>query len=171
MTQKTAKNKGLARRATAEGFGLLEIAIGISVISLSIFSLTVVSNLALKLTEESARNTQASFLLEEGVEALKILRDSSWSANIASLTPGTTYYFSFTNHNWQATSTNIYIDGIFERSFFLHDVNRDINDDIVSSGGIPDPDTKKITVSVSWRFRNSTTTQSVSAYITNLFNN
>ncbi len=162
MTRKTAKNKG---------FGLLEIAIGISVISLSIFSLTAVSNLALKLTEESARNTQASFLLEEGIEALKILRDSNWSANIASLTPGTVYYLSFANHNWQTTSINIYIDGIFERSFVLQNVNRDINDDIVSSGGISDPDTKKLTVSVLWRSRNSTTTQSVSAYITNLFNN
>ncbi|PIQ69447.1 MAG: hypothetical protein COV90_01360, partial [Candidatus Tagabacteria bacterium CG11_big_fil_rev_8_21_14_0_20_41_11] len=80
--------------------------IGVSIISLSIFSLTAVSNLALKLTEESARNTQASFLLEEGVEALKILRDSSWSANIAPLASGTVYYFAFTNHNWQATSTN-----------------------------------------------------------------
>ena len=162
MKQKNAKNKG---------FGLLEIAIGISVISLSIFSLTAVSNLALKLTEESAKNTQASFLLEEAVEALKILRDSSWSANIASLAPETVYYLSFANHNWQATSTNIYIDGIFERNFVFHDVNRDINDDIVSSGGLPDPDTKKLTVFVSWRSRNSTTTQSVSAYITNLFNN
>jgi len=162
MTQKTAKNKG---------FGLLEIAIGVSIISLSIFSLTAVSNLALKLTEESARNTQASFLLEEGVEALKILRDSSWSANIAPLASGTVYYFAFTNHNWQATSTNIYIDGIFERNFALQGVNRDINDDIVSSGGILDPDTKKITISVSWLSRNGTTTQSVSAYITNLFDN
>lgn len=162
MMQKNVKNKG---------FGLLEIAIGISIISLSIFSLTAVSNLALKLTEESARNTQASFLLEEGVEALKILRDSSWSANIASLASGTVYYLSFTNHNWQTISTNIYIDGIFERSFVLQDVNRDINDDIISSGGILDSDTKKMTVFVSWRSRNGTTTQSVSAYITNLFNN
>ncbi len=162
MTRKTAKNKG---------FGLLEIAIGVSIISLSIFSLTAVSKLALKLTEESARNTQASFLLEEGVEALKILRDSSWSINIASLAPGTVYYLSFVNHNWQTTSINIYIDGIFERSFVLQNVNRDINDDIVSSGGILDPDTKKITVSVSWLSRNGTTTQGVSAYITNLFNN
>ncbi len=162
MTRKTTQNKG---------FGLLEIAIGISVISLSIFSLTAISNLALKLTEESARNTQASFLLEEGIEALKILRDSSWSANIASLATETTYYPSFTNHNWQTTLTNIYIDGIFERSFVLQNVNRDINDDIVSSGGILDPDTKKLTVFVSWLSRNGTTTQSVSAYITNLFNN
>jgi len=162
MTQKNAQNKG---------FGLLEIAIGISIISLSIFSLTAVSNLALKLTEESARNTQASFLLEEGVEALKILRDSSWSIDIMPLASGTVYYLSFADHNWQTTSTNIYIDGIFERSFVLQDVNRDINDDIVSSGGILDSDTKKIIVSVSWRSRNSTTTQSVSAYIVNLFNN
>ncbi len=160
--KKTAKNKG---------FGLLEIAVGISIISLSVFSLTAVSSIALKLTEESARNTQASFLLEEGVESLKILRDSSWSANIALLTPRTVHYLFFTNHNWQITSTNIYIDGIFERNFVIQNVNRDVNDDIVSSGGILDPDTKKITVSVLWRSRNGTTTQSVSAYITNLFNN
>lgn len=150
----------------------MEIVIGVGVISISIFSLSAVSNLALRLTEESIRNTQAAFLMEEGIEALKILRDSSWSANILPLAVDTTYYLYFSDHKWQATYTNIYIDGNFERSFKLQNVNRnDTNDDIVSSGGILDPDTKKLTISVSWLSRTATTTKTLSTYITNFFNN
>ncbi len=154
-----------------EGFGLLEIVIAVGVISVSLFSLASVSNLSLKLTEENVRNTQAAFLMEEGIEAVKILRDSSWSANISSLVPGNSYYLDFSDHNWQATSTNLYINGIFERKFSLQNVNRDSSDRIVSSGGTFDPNTKKLVVSVSRRSRVSTTTQSISAYLTNLFNN
>lgn len=149
----------------------MEIAIAVGIISLSIFSLASVSNLSLKLTEENVRNTQAAFLMEEGIEAVKILRDASWSANISPLVAGNSYYLDFSGHNWRATSTNVYIGGIFERKFSLQNVNRDSSDRIVSSGGTLDPDTKKLVVSVSWRSRLSTTTQSISAYLTNLFNN
>ena len=65
----------------------------------------------------------------------------------------------------------MYVDNIFERIFTIENVGRDANDDIIGSGGINDPDTKKIVVSVSWRGRNGTTTESMSTYITNLFSN
>lgn len=162
MTGKIKKN---------EGFGLLEIAISVGVISLSLFSLASVSNLALNLAEESVRNTQAAFLMEEGAEAIKILRDSGWSANISPLVSGADYYLDFSGNSWRATSTNIYVDGIFERKFSLQNVSRDSGDRIVSSGGAPDPGTKKLAVYVAWRSRLATTTQTISAYITNLFNN
>ena len=153
------------------GFSLLEIVIGVGIIAISIFSLMAVSVLSFKVIEENTKNIQAAFLLEEGVEALKVLRDSSWTNNIAPLSGGADYYLDFSNGSWQATSSNIYIDDVFERKFTLENVNRDTNDDIVSSGGTLDPDTKKLSLFVSWYGRNGTTTQSISTYITNLFGN
>ncbi len=154
-----------------QGFGLLEVIIGVSVISVALFSLATVSNIALKAAEESSKSIKAVFLLEEGMEAIRFLRANGWYAKIAVLNPGAVYYFEFYNNGWRATSTNVYIDGVFERSFVLQNVNRDSGDDIAASGGTLDFGTKKITVSASWRIKTATTTKSISSYITDLFGN
>src|SRR3989344_5170826 len=52
----------------------------------------------------------------------------------------------------------------------LDDVYRHGGEDITESGTL-DPDTKKVTVSVSWRAQSGTSTRSLSIYMTNMFNN
>jgi len=152
------------------GFGLLEIIIGVAITATFIFTAMEVSRFSLRLSEATIRKAKTAFLLEEGIEAVKFLRDSGWDANIGSLTGGTNYYLNFDGSKWQATTTNIFIDEVFERKFILNDVNRNADDDI-SDFGNPDPDTKKISVSVSSQGRTGTSTEQISAYITNLFNN
>lgn len=153
------------------GFGLLEIIAGIAVISVSIFGLAAVMNISLKISEEALKNTKASFLLSEGWEAVKTMRDVSFQNKISPLAVESDNFLDFDGAVWKATSSNIYIDGVFERKFVLENVLRDVNDDIVSSGGALDTNTKKITVSVSWKGRTDTTTKQIEGYITNLFNN
>ena len=75
------------------GVGLIEAVAGISIASIFIFSLMLASQLSQKIVGESVRNTQSSFLLEEGVDAVKILRDTSWSSGIGNLTVGSNYFF------------------------------------------------------------------------------
>lgn len=152
------------------GFGLMEIIIGVAIISASLFSLAAVSQISLRLAQTSKQNIKAGFLLEEGVEAIKFLRDSGWDANITPLTTGTSYYLNFNGISWESTGVNNYIDGVFERSFIIEDVYRDANDDIAESGN-PDLNTKKVSVFVSWNTQTGTTTKSISTYITNIFNN
>jgi hypothetical protein len=161
----------MKKKHTNQGFGLLEIVVGVSVVSVTLFGIMTTVITALKLIEYSTENIQASYLLEEGVETVKVLRDISWGSNIDTLTVGVPYFLVFENNNWHATSTPIYIDNIFLRSFVLQDVNRDANDDIVEFGGAQDPDTKKLIVSVEWQTRNETTTKKIEAYLTNMFNN
>ena len=152
------------------GVGLIEAVAGISIASIFIFSLMLASQLSQKIVGESVRNTQSSFLLEEGVDAVKILRDTSWSSGIGNLTVGSNYFFSYNGTTWVSTANNVYIDSIFERKFKLDNVYRDANDDIALSGTL-DGGTKKATVSVSWRGRTGTTTKSASFYLTDLFSN
>lgn len=152
------------------GFGLLEIVIASAIISIFVFSFIGVFQNALRVSGDSTKEIQASFLIEEGLEAVRIMRDSGWQANIAPLAPATDYYFEFANSTWQATSSNIYIDGLFERKFILNDVYRDGNDDIAVSGTF-DPNTKQVSSFVSWLGRGGTTTRTVSTYMTNLFSN
>ncbi len=151
---------------------MLEVIIGLSIISVVLFSLANVAIIALRIAEENTKNIQALFLAEEGIESLRVLRDSGWNSNIGVLNTGTVYYLNFSDGKWNTSSSpssNIYIDGVFERSFTVQEVYRNSNDRIVSSEGTLDQNTKKITVSVSWFSRNATTTKSISTYITNLF--
>lgn len=153
-----------------KGFGMIEIVASIGIISIVILGLTFISEMSLKIINDSLMGVKSSFLLEEGIEAVKTLRDESWASNILPLAAGDIYYLNFNGAKWQAVSSNAFIDNLFERKFVLEDVYRDINQDIASSG-IIDSNTKKITVFVSFYGRHGMTTKQISAYITNLFNN
>ena len=149
---------------------MLEIIIGVAIISASLFSLIAVAQISLRFVGESTQNAKSGFLLEEGVEAIKFLRDSGWDVNIVPLVVNVSHYLNFNGTNWESTSVNNYIDGVFERSFVIEDVYRDASDDIAESG-VLDPDTKKVSVFVLWNTQTGTVAKSISTYITNIFNN
>lgn len=161
-------NKKSQKTNKSSGFGLLEVIVGATIISLSFAGLMSVSAISLRVSRENLNSAKASFVLEEGVEALKAMRDRGWSANIDILSAGTDYYLHFDGANWVATTTLEYVDGFFERKFAVNDVYRDANDDIADSGSF-DKDTKKITISVSWFEGNIFVLKEVSTYITNIF--
>lgn len=152
------------------GFGLVEVVVGVSIIASSIFFVMFVAQISQRVMGDGVSKLKAAFLAEEGIEAVKIMRDDGWQSNITPLQSGASYHLAFNGSGWEATSSPIYIDEIFERTFVAEDVRRDINDDI-SSSGANDPNTKKITATVSWLGRKGTTTESVSTYITNIFSN
>lgn len=156
------------------GFGLLEIVIASAIISVSIFSLSAVSVLGSRLQRQSLEKIRANFLAEEGLEAMRFLRDKSWSTNLASLSQGTNYYlnFSTSTSEWNLNSNPLsYVDYFFERKIIVENVLRDSSDNIVLSGGTNDPDSRKINVFVSWPEGNATTTLRISAYLSDVFNN
>lgn len=154
-----------------KGFTLVEILIACAIISGCIFSLMTASSKGIQTSTEALRQTQSSFILEEGAEAVKSIRDSAWS-NISGLTDGATYYLSFsTDANvWSLSTTPTPpIDSIFTRTIVFSAVYRDSNDDIASSGTL-DSRTKKVTVTVSWPVSDATTsTKTLDFYISDIF--
>jgi Tfp pilus assembly protein PilV len=157
-----------------KGMTLVEAMVGIAVISFVFLSLIGAYDRFFAAELDVQPTTKAAYLVEEGIEAVKILRDTSWSSNIASLSTTSTYYLSFATSTalWTKSTTENVIDSVFYRTFTISDLKRDATTkDIVSSGGAYDPDSKQITISVSWRNGNGTSTKSVSTYITNLFSN
>ena len=153
-----------------KGTGLIEIILGLSIVLLGVFALLKTYNYYLKFALSHRHDAKVALLLEEGIEAIKILRDVSWSQKIATLSSGSVYNFEFVNSTWNATTSRKYLDGIFDRTFVLSDVYRNSNDDIAGSG-VLDSSTKKAVVSVAYHGIVGTTTKSVSVYITNLFSN
>lgn len=154
------------------GFVLVEAVVAAAVCTTVLAGAIGAFLITVQNAQSNSAQVQASYLAEEGVEAMRVIRDTSWSSNISSLTSNTTYYLSWNGTTWVSTTTNKFIDRTFERKVVLSDVNRDNSSkDIVTSGGTTDPNTKKVTVTVSWRNGASTTSKSLSAYLANIFSN
>jgi len=153
-----------------KGFAILEIVVAVAIVSLALFGLSEAARISLVVMNETTKHIQASFLLEEGIEAVKSMRDQSWQADINPLTVGTYYYLTFSNNRWRTSAQNVLADRLFERKFKLANVYRDSNDNIAGSGTL-DTGTKLLTVSVAWSGHTGTTTQSISTYIANIFSN
>lgn len=156
-------------RSRTSGFGLIEIVIGAAILTVSVLGVSFYFQEALQVSERTGNITRAAFLMEEGVEISKLFRDNSWT-NISGMTAGTPYYLTWTGSNWATTTTNTFIDGLYERTIVANDVYRNSNDDVISSGGTIDNGTREITVSVAWQEKGATTTKSVSTYLTNFLN-
>lgn len=156
-----------------KGFGLVEVIIGITIISVSVVAIMGVFQKALSVSGRSLHVTQASFLAEEGAEVLKALRDESWAQNIDVLNTDTRYFLTYatSSSSWSLTTATQTIDSFFYRWIVFEDVYRNSTTDDIDTVGTLDSNTKKMTVSVVWQDRGSTSTHLFSTYITNLFEN
>lgn len=158
-------------RSYEKGFGLVEVVIASAVLSVSLIGISGFFQTALRASNITESAVQGDYLLEEGVEAVKFLRDSGYIANIKSMSTTTTYYFAWNGTQWTATTTGSFIDNRFERKLTFSDAYRDVNSDLAASGTY-DPNTKRIGVSVAWWTPVvGTTTHSIQAYVTNIFGN
>ena len=150
-------------------FALVEVVIVTSIITASLLVLVAVAQKAIVLSYQSLERIQASFILEEGAEVTKAIRDANWT-NISGLTVGSNYYLSWNGTSWSFSSTPSTI-GEFTRTIVIANVLRDPSTDDISSSGNSDAGTKKDTVTVSWPAGNGTTlSKSLSFYITNIWN-
>lgn len=117
--------------------------------------------------------TKASLLLEESVEVMKFLSGNAWSSTITPLVSDQPYYLEFSGSTWSISPTPNTIDS-FTRTVILNDVYRTGNYNIDPNGmpgDILDPNTKKLTVTVSWTEKNTVLTRTLTTYIFNIFNN
>ena len=117
-----------------KGFGLVEIVVGIGIITIAIFALLAATRGFLRLAQDTTHNVQATMLLQEGLEAARTIRDNGWSTNISPLSPGTDYYFYYDGVTWVSTTTLQSVDNFFTRKFQVEDVYRAC-EDIRSRGG------------------------------------
>lgn len=155
-----------------KGMSLVEVLVASAIIMTSVVAIMGAYGGLSTLSMGNTPKVQAAMLLEEGAEALRLMRDAGYASQIASLSNGTSYGLAWSNGQWRATTTRAAIDSQFYRTFTLSAVNRDATSyNIVATGGTPDAGTRKATVSVSWRDRGATSTRTVELYIYNTFNN
>lgn len=145
--------------------------VGASVLAISLLGISTFFQGTLQASSITQTLVQGDYLLEEGMEVMKVLRDTSYTNNIAKLSTTTPYYLSWNGTSWATSTVSAAIDSKFYRTIVLTDVKRDSTTQDIASVGVFDPNTKQITVSVAWNRKAATTTRSISTYIMNLFNN
>jgi type II secretory pathway pseudopilin PulG len=134
------------------GITAVEAVIGISLAGIIIVFAMNAVNQFINGGRDVTQKTQALYLAEEGLELARYLKDNNWT-NISTLALNTPHYFEITPASIKATTTPETI-GPFSRSFTLQNVYRNSSsDDIVASttwGSVPDPDSKYVTVNLTW---------------------
>ncbi|OGH11263.1 MAG: hypothetical protein A2857_06585 [Candidatus Levybacteria bacterium RIFCSPHIGHO2_01_FULL_36_15] len=130
------------------GQSLIEIIIAVSILIIVATSLIFTVSGSFSTTRLGKEQTQATFLADEGMNAVNSIRNQ----NFNSLINGD-HGLSNSGGIWSFSGTfDKDASGKYTRIATISDVLRDGNGDIAASGGTIDPSTKKITLRVSWYF-------------------
>lgn len=164
------KNKGFIHqnfmKKISGGFMIVEIIVAVAIIVLSVLAAMTVTQKSISVSRQALHVSQATFLLEEGAEVVRVLRDNAWS-NISSLSVGTNYYPTFSS-SWTLSTSPSTVD-IFTRTVTIANVNRDATSGDIITSGVDDPGTKLITVTISWAESGQAMSKTLSFYIMDIF--
>lgn len=154
-----------------KGFGLIEILIVVGIMGIAFVGLVAFLINSSGIIFRVTRNTEAVALAEEGIEGVRSLRDDGWTTNITTLTENATYYPVISANKWTLTNTNPgTVNNLYTRTVVIAGVNRDVNDDIAVAG-TDDPNTKEVTVKVTWKEGQDVQDVTIVTYITNFLAN
>jgi prepilin-type N-terminal cleavage/methylation domain-containing protein len=152
------------------GFSLVEVLIASAMISLVAFSLVTATSKGLELSDKALNQIKVNNIIEEGIEAVKTIRDTDWDT-IENLEIETDYYLRFeTSSNlWELVELEVPVDGIVNRKITFHNIERDANtDDIVASGTLDDGG-RRVDISITYLYKEQTINKEASFYLFNLF--
>jgi prepilin-type N-terminal cleavage/methylation domain-containing protein len=160
------------QKSNNRGFSLIEVVVSIAVLGIALLSITQLSQIFLRAERLASQRGEAAFFLQEGAEAVRFLRDRSWHDFIDPIPADTPYFLIFSGGTYALTAAEpALLDGVFRRTITVSDARRDADDDIVSSGGTLTTSTKKISIAVSWRRGQATTTETLEFFIADIFDN
>lgn len=146
----------------SKGVSIVEILVVVAVLGSTLASLLGLANFSLGASVLSRQTSQAAALAQEGMEVVRSIRDNAGWNQVTNGSHG----LSANDAGWSFLGTADNID-IFSRTVLIEDVQRDAEDNIVSSGGTNDLNTKKATVTVSWQEKGRSREVKLSAYLTN----
>ncbi len=128
------------------GLSLIELLVAMAVFVIAAASITFIVIDALQATRRGVEETTAVYLNQQGIEAAKSIKNRGWKY----LSLGAHGIVS-TSGYWDFSGSNNVIDK-YTRTVTVSPVQRNVSDDIVTSGGIVDKDTKKVSVQTGWLF-------------------
>jgi type II secretory pathway pseudopilin PulG len=156
---------------TQSGIGLIEVVVGAAIVGGALIGVMASFNVLVKAGLHNTAKVQSAFYVEEAAEALRYLRDESWTTNLKTLSTSTPHYLAFSGGAWQLSTTPSSFDG-FTRTIVLSDVYRDNTTKSITSGGagsMIDQDARKYEIEIT--YPGAATSTRVSGYLTNVLNN
>lgn len=139
----------LTARTSTRGQALIELLVAFGIFALFSAGVTTLSVDALWTLQTGPEYTGASAYAQEGLEAARQIADRSWTLmalgnhGVTIETAGNETRYTFTG----ISDTR----GIYTRVVSIAEVQRDGSGAIVESGGTPDPDSRRVTATVSWQ--------------------
>jgi hypothetical protein len=161
-----------------KGISIIELLLGAGILTMSLSALLGFLVFALSTASLVKQQTQALTLAEGALETLRNFRDgTAWNVDdpqnqydgLGKAQLGVPYHMGMsgdTPPRWQLLS-GVQTLGMFTRSIVLENVQRDVESAIVAGGGIDDPNTKKVTVTVSWQAKTKPQEVTIVTYLTN----
>ncbi len=156
-------------KSNKSGFGLVEIIIACAIIVSTVAAMSGVFRFYLALSRVAAEKTQAAVLLEEGAEALLLIRDTGWAAHIAPLSSGADYYLYWNGFAYEATTSPAIIASRYKRLFRTAPTYRDAEDSLADAGA-EDLGTRRVFMRVV-RAADERTLASAELLLHNLYDN
>lgn len=127
---------------------VIEIIVAVSIFAIIAATSIMVIVGSLSTARLAEEESQATFIATEGLEAVKSIRDQGW----INLVNGS-YGIASGSGSWVFSgSSDSDPSGKYTRVVSVVSVSRDGSGNIAASGGTVDPETKKITSTVSWDF-------------------
>ncbi len=156
----------------SKGIALVEIVVGAAIIATSFVAILGIYTALTKLSIQALPKMQAAMVAEEGLEAVRSLRDAGYTSKLGALSSGTPYYLSWStaSSTFYATTTKSLVDNTFSRTMTVANAYRDASYNIASAG-TNDANTKLVTITVTWSSGGATSTYALQSYVSNIFNN
>lgn len=149
-----------------QGQSIIEFIIAVAILAIIAGSTVTVILGAFSTTRLAEEETQATFFATEGIEAVQSIRNQNWDG----LVNGDPHGLTKSGGIWTFFGTSDDPDGTgkFTRTIAIADVQRNSEGKIVESGGTVDPDSKKVTSTITWDFTPSRQNEvELTVYLTN----
>lgn len=159
------KFEGKIPRHGGDGQALVELLVTLAIASVLLPGLITGLFASREGKAQEIQRLDATALLREAGEALRVVREAGWSG----VSTNGTYHPEVQGASWTLASGSESING-YTRYITISDAYRDANGNIVSSGGTADPSTKKAVITVSWSTPYSSEVTSTT-YLTRYLNN
>ena len=136
------------------GFLMIEVILSIAISSVLLLAFSTLVLQSNKVSRSNVNEFKASMYLREAIEASRDLEQSNWAEieKGACQSPGLCHP-EISGGAWIFSGGEEVLEGSFTRSLTVFPVSRDtlvFPNEIVSAGGVDDPNTKRMVVTVGW---------------------
>lgn len=135
-----------AEKRGAAGFSVIEIIVAGAIFLATVAAFTAAYGFLNTLSDRAAERTMAAVLLEEGSEAVLLLRDLGWDSEIAPLALEQGYSLHWDGAAYRLSSSTVPVDG-FRRRVTFFAVRRNVSG-ILAENGAVDAATRRVRIEI-----------------------